>query len=114
MRFFAAGISTFTSPRGHEDDDGIASVLRRIGTPYIVKCAVPLAGLRSWVGPVSARFLSQLVSADVPYPEPPPSFDLFPCCDLPGSSVLDCISFPDSQFRDPTGCNGWESCYKIA
>jgi len=93
---------------GHEDDSRIGQVLRRIGIPYIIKCAVPYADVMEWCRPLAERFLSQFVSGKVKDPEPSAGFDLCATRDLAPGNVLDLIPGHDPQFATLTHYKNWE------
>jgi len=92
---------------GDEVDARMSSILRRVGVPYIVKCAIPLSDVKHQYPPISARFLSRLVAADIEHPEPGEAFDLFAERDLEPSNVLDLIGYADPRFLTLTEFNRW-------
>ena len=93
---------------GHENDSRIGQVLRRIGVPYIIMCAVPYADVKEWCHPLAEKFLSQFVSGKVKDPEPSAGFDLFATRDLAPGNVLDLISGRDPRFAALTHYKNWE------
>lgn len=99
---------------GHETDNNIAGDLARLGTPCIVKCAIPFPCDDPYYPKFAARFLSQLVENDIEFPEPPADFDLRTKRDLSASEVLEIIEFSDPQFEELTGCSAWSVQYRIA
>ncbi|MEJ0084997.1 MAG: hypothetical protein WDO72_04915 [Pseudomonadota bacterium] len=98
---------------GHEEDEKIAAVLAGIGTPCIVKCAIPFPCDDPYYPQFAARFFSQFISNDFEYPEPSPGFDLCTERDLLGSEVLEVIEFSDPRFESLTACSTWPAPYGI-
>ena len=94
---------------GHEDDSRIGPVLRRIGVPYIIKCAVPCADVKESCRPLAERFLAQFVSGEVKDPEPSAAFDLVATRDLAPGNVLDLIAGDDPQFSTLTNYKNWDA-----
>ncbi len=92
---------------GHEEDPNIVRALRSIGTPCIVKCAMPFPQARQFHGNFTERFFSQFISQDIEYPEPTAGFDLYTNHDLPASGVLEVIEFFNSRFEALTNCSSW-------
>ncbi|MHB8423934.1 MAG: hypothetical protein ACYDB9_02090 [Gammaproteobacteria bacterium] len=86
---------------GHEDDDRISGVLRRVGVPYIVKCAVPWSDAEEWCKSFSVRFLSHMLEVGSG------GFDLFAERDLEPGNVLDLIGYTDPRFLGLTEFNRW-------
>jgi hypothetical protein len=99
---------------GLEGDVRIADVLRRIGTPCIVKCAIPLPWAVQYHVNFTERFLSRMVSRDVKYPEPCSEFDMHTKQDLAPGDILDIVEFSDPRFEILTGCAGWATRERIA
>ena len=98
---------------GQEEDPKIADTLARIGTPCIVKCAIPFSRAKQFSRVFAPRFLSQLVSDEIEYPEPPPRFDLYTEEDVRPSEVLEIIEFKDQRFATLTKCSDWDAHYRI-
>lgn len=98
---------------GHETDANIAPVLGRIGTPCIVKCAVPFPCDAPYYPKFAARFFSQFIVNDIEYPEPPAGFDLLIRQDVRASGVLEIIEFSDPRFESLTGCSTWSAPYGL-
>lgn len=98
------GEATRGSPAGHPD---ILREIAHIGTPCIVKCAIPLVDARQFRDSYAERFLSQFVAAEVEYPEPTADFDLYTEADLAGANVLKVIAFADAEFEELTGQSAW-------
>ena len=94
---------------GHEDDSRIGPVLRRIGVPYIIKCAVPCADVKESCRPLAERLLAQFVSGEVKDPEPSAAFDLVATRDLAPGNVLDLIAGDDPQFSTLTNYKNWDA-----
>ncbi len=99
---------------GHEEDGDVAAVLARIGTPCIVKCAIPFPCDAPYYPKFAARFLSQFIANDIEYPEPTADFDLSTKKDVRASEVLEIIEFSDPQFERMTGCSNWPPHYRIS
>ncbi len=98
---------------GHEDDMRIAPVLASIGTPCIVKCAIPFDRAEHYHENFSERFLAQLISDEIEYPEPAAGFDLNTKKDLEAADVLEIIEFADPRFAALTGFGGWPAHCRI-
>jgi hypothetical protein len=98
---------------GQEQDANIAPVLARIGTPCIVKCAIPFPCDWPYHPKFAARFLSQLIAADIEYPEPPADFDLRTTQDVRPSDVLEIIEYSDPRFEELTSASTWSAHYWI-
>lgn len=97
---------------GFEDDADVAGVLRDLGQPAIVKCAVPLPS-DDLYGCRAAELLSNAVCAQIARPEPSPSFDLKVPRDLDPSEVIDVIAFEDLRFEELTGHREWPADYRL-
>ena len=97
---------------GFEDDAAVAGVLRSIGLPAIVKCAVPLP-VDDLYGCRAAQLLSNAILPLIAYPEPSPSFDWKIPRDLNPSEVIDVIGFEDQRFEDLTGYRKWPVDYRL-
>jgi hypothetical protein len=98
---------------GHENDTAIASTLCRIGTPCIVKCAIPFSLVSQFHINFTERFLSQFVSGDVEYVEPTADFDLYTKHDLPASAVLEIIERSNPKFETMTESKAWPDHHGI-
>lgn len=98
---------------GHEDDPNITATLCRIGTPCIIKCAIQFSLARQFHINFTERFLSQFISKDAEYPEPPAGFDLYTKHDLPSSGVLKIIEYSDPEFEALTGSHVWPAGHAI-
>ena len=98
---------------GHEDDKHVGPVLASIGTPCIVKCAIPFPCDEPYHPKFAARFFSQFIRNDIEYAEPPAAFDLRTRRDMRASEVLEVIEFSDPQFESLTGCSTWSPHYRI-
>lgn len=96
---------------GHEDDENIGKVLAGIGTPCIVKCAIPFPCDEPYHPKFAARFLSQFIGNDMEYAEPPAVFDLRTRRDVQASEVLEIIEFSDPWFETLTRCSTWPEHY---
>lgn len=97
---------------GHEENHAIYPVLARIGTPTIVKCAIPFR-TGACVKTFAEHFLSQSVANEIDYAEPRASFDLHSKNDVPPSDVLDIVQFSDSRFEKLTRYSSWPECHGI-
>ena len=98
---------------GLERDGRMADVLQRLGGPCIVKCAIPFAWAVQYHVNFTERFLSQMVSRDVEYSEPPPGFDMHTKQNLRPEDIMDIIEFSDPLFEILTGCSGWDARERI-
>lgn len=98
---------------GHEEDARISITLTRIGSPSIVKCAIPFSRGNQPHQNFSERFLSQSVSDEVRYPEPSAGFDLHTKSDVAASEILDIIEFTDSRFQGLTRYSTWDAHHTI-
>lgn len=98
---------------GHEEDSLLSRPLRQIGTPCIVKCAIPYSDIESWCRHLAERFLSQSVVDVIDHPEPPPAFDLFADHDLLPINVLDIFEYADPTFQALTDCGNWDTNYQL-
>ena len=99
---------------GHEQEIGVATLLRRIGSPCIVRCAIPFARARRSATSYAARFVAQSISAEFECPEPPAHFDLRSEEDVPASDVREIIPYPASAFEQLTGCSTWSEKERMA
>lgn len=99
---------------GHEDDEEIGAVLARVGTPCIVKCAIPFPCDAPYYPKFAARFFSQLIADEVEYPDPPADFDLRTKVDVRASDVLEIIEFSDPRFEHLTRCSTWPQRYSLS
>lgn len=95
-----------------EDDASVASVLKQLGRPAIVQCAVPLPADELY-GCRAAYLLSNAAYPQIAYPEPPPHFDWSVRRDLDPSEVIDVILFNDPRFEDLTGHRRWAPEYRL-
>lgn len=98
---------------GHEEDDQIALMLRRIGTPCIVKCAISFARAEQFHTNFAERFVAQYVSDEIEYPNPPANFDLYTTEALRASDVIEVIEFADPRFEVLTRYASWPERYRI-
>jgi hypothetical protein len=98
------GEATRGSPAGHPD---ILREIAHIGTPCIVKCAIPFVDARSVCENYAERLLSQFVVAEVEHPSPSTVINFHTEVDLAGGNVLKVIAFADAEFEDLTGYSGW-------
>ncbi|VUX55556.1 protein of unknown function [uncultured Woeseiaceae bacterium] len=98
---------------GHEEDSNISHVLRSIGTPCIVKCALPFDHAGQFYINFTERFLSQFVSEQIEYPEPPAGFDLYTKSDVPPSGILEIIEYFNPEFETLTHCSSWVDFHAI-
>lgn len=98
---------------GQEEDKVTAAALAGIGTPAIVKCAVPFPTDASSHPKFAARFLSQSVATEDSYPEPSPRFSLSIRMDIPPSQVVEVIQFADPRFESLTRSSTWAEDRRI-
>lgn len=92
---------------GHEEDENIGHHLQSIGIPCIVKCSMPMTDIEDDLTYMVKRFISQFISQDVSYPEPPAGFDMGIERDLSASQVLEIIEFTDPRFLELTDHENW-------
>jgi len=97
---------------GFEDDAAAAGVLRGLGQPAIVKCAIPLP-VDDLYGCRAAELLSNAVRTRIAHPEPSPSFDWKVPRDLGPSEMIDVIAFEDPRFEELTGHRRWPADYRL-
>ena len=101
--------------RGNEDKK-IGCVLRRIGTPCIVVCAVPFTLAKTYYKLsqfLLADFVSDFVSDEEQIYNPEAKFDLRIENHLSASEILDVIDYSDSRFENLTVQSGWCPQYQI-
>jgi hypothetical protein len=98
------GEATRGSPAGHPE---ILREIAHIGTPCIVKCAIPFVDVQQNGLTFVGRFLSRFVASEVEYPHPQADFDFHTEIDLAGANVLKVIEFANAEFEDLTGSAGW-------
>jgi hypothetical protein len=98
------GEATRGSPAGHPE---ILREIAHIGTPCVVKCAIPFADVQHYWINFAECFLSRFVAPEVEYPHPPADFNFYTEVDLPGANVLQVIEFVDAEFEELTGYSGW-------
>lgn len=99
---------------GHEEDAAVSKTLRRIGSPYIVKCGIPFRDIPCKWPEYAQRFLAQFVRSEVEYPEPPADFDLFSTQPLQPDNVITLIGFHDPEFLRLTQHDRWNPFDRIA
>lgn len=98
---------------GHEEDTDASHVLRRIGTPCIVKCAIPFRVAEQFHINFAERFLSQYVRDEIEFPEPTPGFDMHTTTDVPASGILEIIEHANPAFEALTRCSTWMADHAI-
>lgn len=98
---------------GHSEDERISKVLRRVGTPCIVKCAIPFGDTEQFFSNYAERFLSYLVSDVIECPEPPPAFDMYTKRDVASAELLEIIEVSNPKFEQWTGYKSWNDRYSI-
>lgn len=103
--FRSWGGEVLNGPHGNE--------LTGIGTPVIVKCAIPFTCCYPCIPTFASRFFSQFVAKKIKYPDPPADFDLMTRVDIPSSQILDVIEFPDPRFEALTACSTWHERYGV-
>jgi hypothetical protein len=115
-----AGVSRFfrmwggeTVYWGHEDDSYIAAVLRRVGVPCVVRCAIPHGRALQHHSNFSERFLAQLLADKFENPEPPADFDLYTETDIAPTEVIGVFSAPGPEFAALTRFEEWPEQYRF-
>lgn len=98
---------------GHDNDANIAQAMSATGSPCIVKCAIPFSQAGQFYINYAERFLSQLISDEIEYPEPPPDFDLYTEADVPASGILKIVEFSNPEFELLTGTSTWPVHHRI-
>ena len=99
--------------RGHENDDPLSQAIRQVGTPCIVKCALPFYDTEHFCPNYAERFLSYLVSDTVEYPEPPVGFDMYAKRDLISTEVLEIFDISHSEFERLIDYKRWKNDYPL-
>jgi len=92
---------------GHERDENISHAIRRVGTPCIVKGALPFCDVRHFSERLSDRFLSYIVSDVIEYPESPVCFDMYSKQNLISTDILEIIDISSPEFEHLTGYKNW-------
>jgi hypothetical protein len=98
--------------KGHEEDPKID--LSNIGSPVIVKCAVPFHAVTHYWINFTERFLAQLVAADIAGSGLSADFDFHTNKPVHASSVLATIDYSDPRFEGLTRCQGWKGEDRIS
>lgn len=97
---------------GFENGASNGEVLKRIGRPAIIQCAIPLP-INQLYGCYATRFFSKAVSQTISYPEPSPYFDCKVARDLDPSEIMDIIHFDDPRFKALTSHQNWRVQHRI-
>lgn len=98
---------------GHEDDARIAPVLRHLGLPCVIKCAVPYVQAQQHHDNFSERLLAQFVAGEIEYPEPPPRFDFYTETDIAPSNICQIIVAGSSDFASLTAYRSWPEKHRF-
>ena len=85
-----------------EKEDGVMPSLQSIGSPYIIKCAIPIKDLLKSSKQLPARFISIFVKEKIEYPEPDVEFDFFVNSDVPAQNIIDIINHKSIEFNNLT------------
>jgi hypothetical protein len=100
---------------GHEDEDGVDDIpiLRSIGIPSIVKCAIPIINANQYHSSYGERFLSYYISDAIETLEPTAGFDMNIERNLFPNEVLEIIQFDNPVFLELTNFLSWREQYQI-
>jgi hypothetical protein len=98
------GEATRGGPAGHPE---ILREIAEIGTPCIVKCAVPVMDSRRHCDNQAGHFLSRSVANDFEYPEPPGRFNFHVTVPVASENVLKVIEYEDAEFEELTRSKSW-------
>jgi len=98
---------------GHEEGVKAIPILRQIGIPAIVKCAIPINDVLHYHASYAVCFLSYFISDEIENPEPPACFDINAHRDLSANKVLEIIQFDSPLFAELTDYQSWYPHYKI-
>ena len=95
----------------HQEDEKIIDTLKRIGTPCIVKCSIPVGDV-NYYGSFAERFLSNLITGEVEHPEPPAVFEMDIKRNLEASEIIEVIELQNLKFNELTDYDNWDEYYK--
>jgi hypothetical protein len=98
------GESTRGGPAGHPE---ILREIAEIGTPCVVKCAVPVMDSRRHYDNYAKHFLSRSVANDLEYPEPSGAFNFHVTVPVTFANVLKVIEYEDAEFEELTRSKSW-------
>ena len=94
--------------RGHENDDPLSQKIRKIGTPCIIKCALPFSDAKHFYNNFSERFLSHLVTDAVDDPEPQAIFEMYVKRNLAPTEVLVIYDYSHPEFERLLDYDNWK------
>jgi len=97
---------------GHENDENISNSIKQLGTPCIVKCALPFHDVDFYHN-YTARFLSYVVSDIIKYPEPSVDFDMYIKRDLCPEEVLEIIDISNPRFVQMIDYDKWKNDFPL-
>jgi hypothetical protein len=98
------GEATRGSPAGHPE---ILREIAEIGSPCIVKCAIPVTDSRRHSDNYAEHFLSRSVADDIEYPEPSGAFNFHVTVAVAFANVLKVIEYEDAEFEELTRSKSW-------
>ncbi|WP_371365952.1 hypothetical protein SRRS_05170 [Sporomusa rhizae] len=96
----------------HEADKIIVPTLRKLGTPCIIKCSIPVKDAEHYYNSLAERFLSNLVAGDIENPEPPSVFEMYIKRNLDAAEIIEVIERQNPKFDELTDYNNWDKYYK--
>lgn len=97
----------------HEEGKNAIPILRKIGKPCIVKCAIPIVDIKHYSRYLSERFISFSVANEIEYPEPSPDFDMNVIRNLVSGEVVEIINVDNPKFLELTNYNLWSQFHAI-
>lgn len=97
---------------GHETDKIIAPTLRKLGTPCIIKCSIPVNDIEHFSSSLAERFFSNLIASDIENPEPSSVFEMYIKRNLDTSEIIEVIELQNPTFNELTDYNNWDKYYK--
>ncbi len=99
--------------RGHENDDPLSQTIRNVGTPCIVKCALPFSEAgHFWIN-FSERFLSYLVTDVIESPEPHAQFEIYANRNLAPTEILEIFDISHPEFVQLLDYNKWKDEFPL-
>jgi hypothetical protein len=104
------GEATRGGPAGHPE---ILQEIVEIGTPCIVKCAIPVMDSRRHYDNYAEHFLSSSVANELEYPEPSGMFNFHVTVAVTFENVLKVIEYEDSEFEELTRSKSWRIQHSI-
>ncbi|SFL90756.1 hypothetical protein [Pelosinus propionicus] len=97
---------------GHENDKNIALTLKKLGTPCILICSIPVNDIEHYSSSLAERFFSNLIASDIENPEPPSVFEMYIRRNLDASEIIEVVELQTPKFCELTDYNNWDKYYK--